>query len=115
MRRSLLSLSTDQHSLMGQPWILDYDSANCAIGAAVGIIGERPTFLALREVFNGVRRFDDMQRRTGMPRAGAQPAAGPPAEEGLSARRRTGSAVSAAETSTGSPTRASTCTRRWWR
>ncbi len=53
---------------MGQPWILDYDSANCAIGAAVGIIGERPTFLVLREVFNGVRRFDDMQRRTGMPR-----------------------------------------------
>jgi DNA-binding HxlR family transcriptional regulator len=53
---------------MGQPWILDYDSANCAIGAAVGIIGERPTFLVLREVFNGVRRFDDMRRRTGMPR-----------------------------------------------
>jgi DNA-binding HxlR family transcriptional regulator len=53
---------------MGRPWILDYDSANCTIGAAVGIIGERPTFLLLREAFNGVRRFDDMQRRTGMPR-----------------------------------------------
>jgi DNA-binding HxlR family transcriptional regulator len=53
---------------MGRPWILDYDSANCAIGAAVGLIGERSTFLVLREAFNGVRRFDDMQRRTGMPR-----------------------------------------------
>ena len=53
---------------MGRPWILDYDSANCAIGAAVGILGERSTFLVLREAFNGVRRFDDMQRRTGMPR-----------------------------------------------
>jgi DNA-binding HxlR family transcriptional regulator len=53
---------------MGRPWILDYDSANCAIGSAVEIIGERPTFLLLREAFNGVRRFDDMQRRTGMPR-----------------------------------------------
>ena len=53
---------------MGRPWILDYDTANCSIGAAVGIIGERPTFLVLREVFNGVRRFADMQRRTGMPR-----------------------------------------------
>jgi DNA-binding HxlR family transcriptional regulator len=53
---------------MGRAWILDYDSANCAIGAAVGIIGERPTFLVLREVFNGVRRFGDMQRRTGVPR-----------------------------------------------
>jgi DNA-binding HxlR family transcriptional regulator len=53
---------------MGRPWILDYDSANCAIGATVGIMGERPTFLVLREAFNGVRRFGDMQRRTGMPR-----------------------------------------------
>jgi DNA-binding HxlR family transcriptional regulator len=53
---------------MGRAWILDYDSANCAIGATVGILGERPTFLVLREAFNGVRRFDDMQRRTGMPR-----------------------------------------------
>jgi DNA-binding HxlR family transcriptional regulator len=53
---------------MRRPWILEYDSANCAIGAAVGIIGERPTFLVLREAFNGVRRFDDMQRRTGLPR-----------------------------------------------
>src|ERR1700749_1805121 len=53
---------------MARPWILDYDSANCAIGAPVGLLGERPSFLVLREAFNGVRRFDDMQRRTGMPR-----------------------------------------------
>src|SRR5260370_4041712 len=53
---------------MRRPWVLDYDSANCAIGAAVGILGERSTFLVLREAFNGVRRFDDMQRRTAMPR-----------------------------------------------
>ena len=52
---------------MKRAWILDGDPANCAIGAA-GIIGERSTFLVLREAFNGVRRFDDMQRRTGMPR-----------------------------------------------
>jgi DNA-binding HxlR family transcriptional regulator len=53
---------------MARPWILDYDSANCAIGAAVEIIGERSTFLVLREAFNGVRRFDDIQHHTGMPR-----------------------------------------------
>ncbi|HEX4091795.1 MAG TPA: helix-turn-helix domain-containing protein, partial [Trebonia sp.] len=53
---------------MNRPWILDFDTANCAIGAAVAIIGERQTFLVLREAFNGVRRFDDMQRRTAMPR-----------------------------------------------
>jgi len=48
--------------------MLDYDTANCAIGAALEILGERATFLVLREAFNGVRRFDDMQRRTGIPR-----------------------------------------------
>jgi DNA-binding HxlR family transcriptional regulator len=53
---------------MGRPWILDYDDANCTIGAAVGIIGEKWTFLVLREAFNGVRRFDEMQRRTQAPR-----------------------------------------------
>jgi DNA-binding HxlR family transcriptional regulator len=53
---------------MERPAILEYDPANCAIGAAVTAIGERPTFLVLREAFNGVRRFDDMRRRTGMPR-----------------------------------------------
>ena len=53
---------------MGRSWVLEYDTANCAIGAAVGILGERSTFLVLREAFNGVRRFGDMQRRTGMPR-----------------------------------------------
>ena len=53
---------------MEHSWVLDYDPANCAIGAAVEILGERATFLVLRETFNGVRRFDDMQRRTGIPR-----------------------------------------------
>jgi DNA-binding HxlR family transcriptional regulator len=53
---------------MGRPWILDYDTANCTIGATVDILGERPTFLVLREAFNGVRRFGDMQHRTGIPR-----------------------------------------------
>ncbi len=53
---------------MNHPWALDYDTENCSIGAAVGIIGEKWTFLVLREVFSGVRRFGDMQRRTQAPR-----------------------------------------------
>jgi DNA-binding HxlR family transcriptional regulator len=53
---------------MRRPWVLDYDTANCTIGTTVEIIGEKWTFLVLREVFNGVRRFDDMQRRTRAPR-----------------------------------------------
>ena len=53
---------------MARPWILEYDTANCTIGAAVSAIGEKWTFLILREAFTGVRRFDDMRRRTPAPR-----------------------------------------------
>ena len=53
---------------MRRPWVLDYDTANCTIGAAVAIIGEKWTFLVLREAFSGVRRFADLQRRTRAPR-----------------------------------------------
>ncbi len=49
-------------------WALDYETANCTIGAALAIVGEKWTFLVLREAFNGIRRFDDMRRRTGAPR-----------------------------------------------
>jgi DNA-binding HxlR family transcriptional regulator len=53
---------------MTRPWVLDYDTQNCTIGATLAVIGEKWTFFVLREVFNGVRRFGDMQRRTGAPR-----------------------------------------------
>ena len=53
---------------MQKSWQLDYDTANCNIAAALAVVGEKWTFLVLREAFNGVRRFDDMQRRTGAPR-----------------------------------------------
>src|SRR5215467_16075142 len=53
---------------MVRPWILEYDTTNCTIGAAVSLLGDKWTFLVLREAFNGVRRFDDMRRRTQAPR-----------------------------------------------
>jgi DNA-binding HxlR family transcriptional regulator len=53
---------------MSRPWILDYDTENCTIGAALAIVGEKWTFLVLREAFNGVHRFDDIRRRTRAPR-----------------------------------------------
>jgi DNA-binding HxlR family transcriptional regulator len=49
-------------------WALDYDPAKCNIAAALSVVGEKWTFLVLREAFNGIRRFDDMQRRTRAPR-----------------------------------------------
>ena len=95
--------------------MLDYDTANCAIGAAVGILGERSTFLVLREAFNGVRRFDDMQRRTGMPRQVLSQRLARLVTEGLLRKVPYRQAASAAGTSTGSPTRALTSTPCWWR
>src|SRR6516162_4616196 len=53
---------------MNRPWVLDYDTENCTIGAALAIVGEKWTFLVLREAFNGVRRFDDIRRRISAPR-----------------------------------------------
>ena len=53
---------------MARPWILEYDDTNCTIAAAVSLIGDKWTFLLPREAFNGVRRFDDMRRRTQAPR-----------------------------------------------
>lgn len=53
---------------MAKPWAIDYDTANCNIAAALEVVGEKWTFLVLREAFNGIRRFEDMQRRTGAPR-----------------------------------------------
>jgi DNA-binding HxlR family transcriptional regulator len=49
-------------------WALDYDTRDCTIAAALASVGEKWTFYVLREAFNGIRRFDDMQRRTGAPR-----------------------------------------------
>ncbi|HSZ44679.1 MAG TPA: helix-turn-helix domain-containing protein [Streptosporangiaceae bacterium] len=53
---------------MNRSWALDYDTANCNIAATLAVVGEKWTFLVLREAFNGIRRFEDMQRRTGAPR-----------------------------------------------
>ena len=47
---------------------LDFDIDTCTIGRAMEILGEKWTVVVLREVFNGVRRFDDMRAHTGVPR-----------------------------------------------
>lgn len=53
---------------MSQPPALAFATDNCTVGRAMEILGERWTFVVLREVFNGVRRFEDMRRHTGIPR-----------------------------------------------
>ncbi len=50
------------------PPALAFSTDNCTIGRAMAVLGERWTFVVVREVANGIRRFDDMRRHTGMPR-----------------------------------------------
>ncbi|TCM36997.1 helix-turn-helix domain-containing protein [Kribbella sp. VKM Ac-2568] len=47
---------------------LDWSVDNCPIGRAMEILGDRWTVVVLREVFNGIRRFDDLRIRTAIPR-----------------------------------------------
>src|SRR3954451_20763303 len=47
---------------------LDWSIETCTIGRAMEVLGEKWAVVVLREVFNGVRRFDDMRVRTGIPR-----------------------------------------------
>ena len=48
--------------------IADWDRDNCAVGNTMAVIGERWTLLVLREAFLGVRRFEQLQRNTGVAR-----------------------------------------------
>ena len=50
------------------PAALAWSTDNCTVGRAMEILGERWTLVVLREVFNGVRRFEDMRRHAGIPR-----------------------------------------------
>ena len=44
----------------------DYGNQNCSIARTLELVGERWTFLVLRDVFLGVRRFDALQRDLGV-------------------------------------------------
>ncbi|MFC5381313.1 winged helix-turn-helix transcriptional regulator [Aquipuribacter nitratireducens] len=50
------------------PAALAWSTEGCTVEAALAVVGDRATFLVVREVGCGVRRFADMQRRTGLPR-----------------------------------------------
>lgn len=51
-----------------RPPALAWSTDNCPIGRSMALFGERWTLVVVREVFNGVRRFDDMRTRTAIPR-----------------------------------------------
>ena len=46
----------------------DYPTQYCSMASTLEIIGERWTILIVRDIFLGVRRFDDLQRNLGVAR-----------------------------------------------
>ena len=46
----------------------DYDSASCSIAKTAQILGDRWSVLVVRNLFNGVRRFDALQQHLGIAR-----------------------------------------------
>ena len=53
---------------MTRPEALDWSLDNCTVQRALQVLGDRWSFVVLREVFNGIRRFEDMRVRTAIPR-----------------------------------------------
>ena len=46
-----------------------WDRSRCPVAGTLGVIGEKWSLLVLREAFLGVRRFADLQRNLGAPKA----------------------------------------------
>jgi DNA-binding HxlR family transcriptional regulator len=51
-----------------RPEALNWSAENCTLGRAMDVLGEKWTIVVLREVFLGIRRFEDLRVRTGIPR-----------------------------------------------
>ncbi len=61
-------MTTSTTSPPASPPALAWSVDNCTLGRAMAILGERWTVVVLREVFLGIRRFDDIRRHSGIPR-----------------------------------------------
>jgi len=46
----------------------EYEGQNCSIASALEVVGERWTLLIVRDVFLGLRRFDQLQESLGIAR-----------------------------------------------
>lgn len=50
------------------PEAMQWSTENCTISRTMEILGDKWTFHVLRELFVGVRRFEDIRARAGVPR-----------------------------------------------
>lgn len=53
---------------MGEPEALQWSTETCTIQRATEAIGDRWSLIVLRELFSGIRRFDQLTVRTAVPR-----------------------------------------------
>lgn len=53
---------------MSEPEALQWSTETCTIQRAVEVIGDRWSLVVLRELFSGIRRFDQLTVRTAIPR-----------------------------------------------
>jgi DNA-binding HxlR family transcriptional regulator len=60
--------TSETRSPLERPEALNWSAENCTLGRAMAVLGEKWTLVVLREVFLGIRRFEDMRVRTGIPR-----------------------------------------------
>jgi DNA-binding HxlR family transcriptional regulator len=51
-----------------KPEALNWAIDNCTVQRALAVLGDRWSFVVLREIYNGVRRFGDLRIRTAIPR-----------------------------------------------
>jgi DNA-binding HxlR family transcriptional regulator len=65
----------------------DYPTQYCAVASTLEVIGERWTILIVRDIFLGVRRFDDLQRNLGVARNILQSRLERLVEEGIVVKR----------------------------
>jgi len=63
-----VTVATTTAATDAPPPALAYSTDNCQVGRALAVFGDRQSMVVIREVFNGVRRFDDMQKHSGVNR-----------------------------------------------
>ncbi len=88
----------------------DYENQACSIAGALEVVGERWSLLIVRDVFLGLRRFDEIQADLGIARNVLQTRLTRLLEQGVLEKRLYRSTRRA--TNTASPRRALTCGRR---
>ena len=65
----------------------EYESESCSIARALESLGDRWTVLILRDLFNGVHRFDELLDHLGVSRGRPEPTPGAMVEDGIVERR----------------------------